>query len=262
MRIAPKSLYERGFTLIEMSIVLIIIGLIIGGILKGQELIESARQKNFVSQTDGIKAAINSFSDRFRALPGDSSRTTNICALCAGGNDNGVVGTAATNYAGIIATDADAVSTEYKEFWNHLVGSGMIGGGSTIATATAAGNFAGGPNPSPFPGSSFPQSGLFVTYGTHEGEGVAGQDTTGHWLRAQRYGATGGVFAAAASPGDAIIAPQRAFQLDLKYDDGRASLGRIRALAGTADCGAAGGTTTYTAAETAVECGILMLTEN
>src|SRR5262249_49069165 len=65
------SAAQKGFTLIEMSIVLVIIGLIIGGILKGQEIVESSRQKNFITQLDSTRAAVNTFVDRYRALPGD-----------------------------------------------------------------------------------------------------------------------------------------------------------------------------------------------
>ena len=62
---------QSGFTLIEIAIVLVIIGLLLGGVLKGQELITSARVRNLISQQDGIKAAYFGFLDRFRALPGD-----------------------------------------------------------------------------------------------------------------------------------------------------------------------------------------------
>ena len=57
---------QTGFTLIEIAIVLVIIGLLLGGVLKGQELITSARVRNIVSQQDGVKAAYFGFLDRYR----------------------------------------------------------------------------------------------------------------------------------------------------------------------------------------------------
>ena len=81
---------SRGFTLIEIAIVLVIIGLLLGGVLKGQELITSARVRNLISQQDGIKAAFFGFQDRFRALPGDyAAATTNIAGVSDNGNGNG-----------------------------------------------------------------------------------------------------------------------------------------------------------------------------
>ena len=76
--------YSQGFTLIEIAIVLVIIGLLLGGVLKGQELITGARVRNLISQQDGIKAAFFGFQDRYRALPGDyASADTNInCGPC------------------------------------------------------------------------------------------------------------------------------------------------------------------------------------
>ena len=59
--------YTSGFTLIEIAIVLVIIGLLVGGVLKGQELITGARVRNLISQQDGIKAAFFGFQDRYRA---------------------------------------------------------------------------------------------------------------------------------------------------------------------------------------------------
>src|ERR1043165_1985480 len=91
---------QRGFTLIEMSIVLVIIGLIVGGILKGQELIESARQKNVISQIDMIKSGVTTFTDRFKGYPGDYSRASaNINSDLKNGDDNGFVGTSRSTVA-------------------------------------------------------------------------------------------------------------------------------------------------------------------
>lgn len=62
---------QTGFTLVEIAIVLVIIGLLLGGILKGQELINSARVRNLADQNSGIQAAYYGFIDRYRQVPGD-----------------------------------------------------------------------------------------------------------------------------------------------------------------------------------------------
>ncbi len=87
----------RGFTLIELAIVLVVIGLLLGGILKGQELIESARARNLISQIDSIKAAYYAFQDKYRAIPGDypgdlaHANLSGIANNQVGGNGDGVV---------------------------------------------------------------------------------------------------------------------------------------------------------------------------
>ena len=119
---------NQGFTLIEIAIVLVIIGLLLGGVLKGQELITSARVRNLISQQDGIKAAFFGFQDRFRAFPGDyTAATTNIAgmstAACGAGNGNG--------NGQIEATGANSFETVLA--WEHLSKSGFITGTYTCA---------------------------------------------------------------------------------------------------------------------------------
>ncbi len=83
---------QRGFTLVEMAIVLVIIGLLLGGILKGQELITSARVRNIADQNSGVQAAYYGFIDRYRQVPGDWSATNAqqaIPGVTTGGNANG-----------------------------------------------------------------------------------------------------------------------------------------------------------------------------
>ena len=64
---------QSGFTLVEIAIVLVIIGLLLGGVLKGQEMIENARIKSIVNDMNGVSAAYNSYMDRFHAIPGDET---------------------------------------------------------------------------------------------------------------------------------------------------------------------------------------------
>ena len=120
---------QAGFTLIEIAIVLVIIGLLLGGVLKGQELITSARVRNMISQQDGIKAAYFGFLDRFRALPGDyTAATTNIagvstvaaCGTSGNGNGNGRI---------------ESGTNEQILAWDHLSHAGFINGTYTCAGA-------------------------------------------------------------------------------------------------------------------------------
>jgi prepilin-type N-terminal cleavage/methylation domain-containing protein len=116
---------QTGFTLIEIAIVLVIIGLLLGGVLKGQELITSARVRNLISQQDGVKAAYFGFLDRFRALPGDYGQAmTNIAGATVNGSGNGQI---------TPNTVAGATIDEHIAVWEHLSRAGFINGSYTYA---------------------------------------------------------------------------------------------------------------------------------
>ncbi len=89
-RMLTTSARCRGFTLVELAIVLIVIGLILGGIFKGQALIDSARVRSLSSEVSGIRSAWYSFQERYRSVPGDFSRAaTQIDSDAVPGNGNG-----------------------------------------------------------------------------------------------------------------------------------------------------------------------------
>jgi prepilin-type N-terminal cleavage/methylation domain-containing protein len=117
---------QSGFTLIEIAIVLVIIGLLLGGVLKGQELITSARVRNLISQQDGVKAAYFGFLDRFRSLPGDYSlASTNIANVAAGANGNG--------NGQIQSILGGGTIDEHIAVWDHLSKAGFINGSYNYA---------------------------------------------------------------------------------------------------------------------------------
>lgn len=119
----PMSPTQRGFTLIEIAIVLVIIGLLLGGVLKGQELITSARVRNLISQQDGVKAAYFGFLDRYRSLPGDyASASTNIKAVTTNGDGDGQ-----------IELSNSASVNESILAWDHLSHAGFVTGSYTYS---------------------------------------------------------------------------------------------------------------------------------
>ncbi len=125
---------QSGFTLVEIAIVLVIIGLLLGGVLKGQELITQAKIKNVANDFNGLTAAIYSYQDRYKRLPGDDPGATRwtiipaATATQANIGDNIVQGT----YESTTNTD------ESRLFWADLRAAGFVAGdASTLASAVA-----------------------------------------------------------------------------------------------------------------------------
>lgn len=128
---------QSGFTLVEIAIVLVIIGLLLGGVLKGQELIENGRVKSAANDMNGIVAAYNSYLDRYRKLPGDDG--PNLTALTARGGSWTTI-TAFGNANGILAINAAQTFTgggEGTAFFQHLRAAGFITGNPADAGANA-----------------------------------------------------------------------------------------------------------------------------
>ena len=120
---------QKGFTLVEIAIVLVIIGLLLGGVLKGQELIENTKIKSVKTEADNISAAILGYQDRFRSLPGDDA--------AAVVNVNGVLGTGGTvgngeiegaYTAGATLALQEASTIESQVIWQHLRLAGFMSG--------------------------------------------------------------------------------------------------------------------------------------
>jgi prepilin-type N-terminal cleavage/methylation domain-containing protein len=128
---------QSGFTLVEIAIVLVIIGLLLGGILKGQELINSAKVKNLANDFRVIPTYIYAFQDKFRALPGDdSSASTHMStcvAPCANGNGNGIINGA---WNSVTATD------ESWQFWGHVRLANLAAGPTTWSAAALSDPYA------------------------------------------------------------------------------------------------------------------------
>src|SRR5690349_7492516 len=186
---------KRGFTLVEIAIVLVIIGLLLGGILKGQEMITQAKIKNSIADFSGISAAYYGYQDRYRAIPGDDpsadTRWPAAGALPAAtkGNGNGVV-TGTYNNGGA----ACAAAVEACSWWDHLRRAGFVAGSGVLQPTNA---FAGQ---------------IGVQTGDNAGGTVLG-------------GFSGLIVCSAGIPDKVAIA------LDTQMDDGRPGSGTVRAMA-------------------------------
>jgi prepilin-type N-terminal cleavage/methylation domain-containing protein len=137
-----QSRKQRGFTLIEIAIVLVIIGLLLGGVLQGQQLIENSRVKSATNDFNGIAAAVFSYQDRYGRLPGDDpgaapARGASWPAASAG-NGNGVIAAAADPFAPL-------VTDEVQFFFQNLRSAGFIAGdpADTLVEALPANPFGG-----------------------------------------------------------------------------------------------------------------------
>ncbi len=126
---------QSGFTLVEIAIVLVIIGLLLGGVLKGQELITQAKIKNIANDLNGLTAAVYSYQDRYKRLPGDDPGAGRWSI-----GSNAI--TPPTTTAGNNVIDGKYESTtntdESRLFWAELRMAGFVAGPTdTLANAAA-----------------------------------------------------------------------------------------------------------------------------
>ena len=126
---------QSGFTLVEIAIVLVIIGLLLGGILKGQELINSAKAKSFAQDFRTIQTALYGYQDRFKAIPGDhASVVSNVSGATAATTPAGTVGNGQINgvWDSVTGTDESCL------FWQHLRLAGFLAGPTIVSCAAGA----------------------------------------------------------------------------------------------------------------------------
>ena len=239
--VKPEISSQKGFTLVELSIVLVIIGLIIGGILKGQELIGNAQVKNVVSQSQSYQAATAAFRDKYGALPGDLV-TANL--LIPGCTVAGVCAppTAATLGDGIIgvttAVAATTVNTgvENIAFWQQLTAARFIGDVELNTTATTYGT-------------------LFPSAATGGGFQALHNSATGRPIL-RLAGTVGAVLAT-----NGALRPDQALQIDRVLDDGQPGTGSVftnTTLSAAATCFSGVVTAPYLAANTNRTCNLII----
>ena len=127
---------QGGFTLVEIAIVLVIVGLLLAGVLKGQELIENSRIKSIANEMKSVQAAYNGYVDRYKAIPGDEAVATMdargwaASTAAGGGNGNGVLN--------ITVAQTFTNAGEQRAFWRALRASGLFAG-DALGAAGAAG---------------------------------------------------------------------------------------------------------------------------
>ncbi len=180
---------QRGFTLVEIAIVLVIIGLLLGGILKGQEMIVQAKIKNAISELSGASAAYYGYRDRYRAIPGDDPNAATRWATPSAadsGNGNGVV-------EGLY--NSTTAGDESREWWDHLRRAGFISGAGSQQPLNA---FTG-----------------MIGVQTGDGTGTNPGPTLG--------GLTGLIICSSG------LSDKVAIALDSQMDDGRSAAGTVRA---------------------------------
>ena len=225
------SANQSGFTLVELAIVLMIIGLLIGGILRGQELMENARVSSTVQQVNAYQGALTTFQDTYSMLPGDMPTATarvpgcNTANACRNGNGDGMIG-------GLVSGEGQAsgqpwtdvppgIDSENTQAWKQLAMAHLISGVNPGATEADW-------------GASHPTAkiggGFFMRFARYS----AALSMNGHavLLRNNIDGRWGG-------SGNMAISPMRASHIDRKMDDGIAFGGDVVSISsmGHQGCG-------------------------
>ena len=235
---------RRGFTLVELSIVLVILGLLVGGVLTGQSLIRASELRAITSESTRFVTAINAFRDKYFAIPGDMNNASSFWPSAGNGDGSGSINTSAT-----------AGSNEISTFWIHLANAGLIEGNYTNISYNAM-----------TPGTHNPRSKIngvgwnVLGLGSVTAAGVQSTPQAATIAADLYYAGTYGNILLVGG-GTTPIAPngflkaEEAWNIDTKVDDGRPDQGSVTTLErqGSATAGAGcGNLATSTSALAAV----------
>ena len=251
---------KQGFSLVELSIVLVILGLLTGGILGGQSLIKAAELRSIPQELSKYQIAISMFQDEYMDLPGDLEIATrywgdNSSACADAAITDGSPGTCNGNGDGAIRyPGAASVTGEAFQLWHHLTLAGLLEGSYTgIAGSGAAIHHIVGVNS---PKSKYPNGGWRAWTGNATGGGSANSYQVSY-VNSFELGAP---VADSATVGP-LLTPEEAWNIDQKMDDGIPGMGKIVARYWDDACATATSNTDYDApyklSDDSVQCALL-----
>jgi prepilin-type N-terminal cleavage/methylation domain-containing protein len=216
-----RSMHRNAFSLVELSIVLVILGLLVGGILSGQALIRASELRSITTEYQRYTTAVGTFRDKYFAIPGDMNNATSFWASGTGNGDGD----------GLIENNGTAANNEISTFWVDLAFAGLIEGSYTNVAAVT---LTGGTNN---PRSKISNGSWNVAHiGTVGVNGVSSPVAGATVQAADTFfaGTYGNVLLLGSGtnallPGG-ILKPEEAWNIDTKMDDGRPDIGSVTSL--------------------------------
>lgn len=201
---------QSGFTLVELAIGLLVIGLMVGGILQGAEMLQNAAYKKTMKDLSSYQMAYRIFQENYRGLPGDIDNAQTVLSrcvapLCLNGDNNRIVGRPGST-AQSDQTGTSQPRVETSMFWQHLLLADLINGVQEGADPSA-----------PAAGATHPYSALGRgAYSVYHRQGIHGIS-----IKACPNSQTCGA---------AVLTPRQVWILDQKMDgDGSPFTGTIKA---------------------------------
>jgi prepilin-type N-terminal cleavage/methylation domain-containing protein len=219
------------FTLIELAVVLVIVGLIVAGVIQGQELIKQAQLRNIISEKESFDLARNTFFAKYNAIPGDMKNAVKYWGALGGSNDDGYnpdcegASYDISNHSGNLTCNGNGTGIydsnfEILLFWEHLSNSQLISGNYN----SVYGDNGSGRGFVTLGGFNVPKSKFRnATWGVLDSLiGYLPADKNGYYC----FGTPVDESACGISP---ALTAEETYSLDLKYDDGKPQGGRILA---------------------------------
>ena len=217
--------HRNGFTLVELSIVLVILGLLVGGVLTGQSLIHAAELRSISTQYSGYVTAANTFRDKYMAIPGDMTNATAYWGpAAAGAACKTTIGTGTQTCNGDgdgkLSDDVNPNSDEPFRFWQHLANAGMVEGSYTgVKDGSNDGSASSKNSPKAKLGTGLWKPMDWMTLSG----GASGWLFDGNYNNSLNLGA----YQAEAGPVAMLLKPEDVYNVDAKMDDGRPATGKV-----------------------------------